>query len=211
MLWGLCLVRFSHPLGRRRNRTVSWSEPDFSSLMGGVVSVSAPNFPTSTPSLCVLPLRTNGQVRFSVAPGPMPSLLITRLRETEWQVLVDDINTELIPLSHFGFMSLLLPFLVVDLLTIVLLCAIDPWLLVSPWEYGFHELLLPILLEMMLVFCGFPLIVHVVNRRMAIVHTRVRKLLDAASCQFGSRNVNFQMKQVQFYHFVVSYMHLLDR
>ena len=164
--------------------------------MGAAFSLATPTgFPTATSTLCVLPLRTNGQARFSVAPGPMPAPLTTRLGDMEWQTLVESINAELLPLSHFGFMSLLLPFLLVDLLTMVLLCAIDPWLLISPWDYGFSELLLPISLELALVFCGFPLMVHVVNRRMATVQTRVRSLLDTASRQLGSRGVNFQLKQ----------------
>ena len=164
--------------------------------MGSLLSTQmTPTLPASTPSLCVLPLRTNGQARFSVASGPVPSPLTSRLADTEWQVLVESINAELLPLSHFGFMSLLLPFLLVDLLTMLLLCAIDPWLLLSPWDYGFAELLLPISLELALVFCGFPLMVHIVNRRMAAVQSRVRALLDTASRQLGSRGVNFQLKQ----------------
>ena len=164
--------------------------------MGSFLSTQmTPTLPASTPSLCVLPLRTNGQARFSVASGPVPSPLTSRLADTEWQVLVESINAELLPLSHFGFMSLLLPFLLVDLLTMMLLCAIDPWLLLSPWDYGFAELLLPISLELALVFCGFPLMVHIVNRRMAAVQSRVRALLDTASRQLGSRGVNFQLKQ----------------
>jgi len=164
--------------------------------MGSFLSTQmTPTLPASTPSLCVLPLRTNGQARFSVASGPVPSPLTSRLADTEWQVLVESINAELLPLSHFGFMSLLLPFLLVDMLTMMLLCAIDPWLLLSPWDYGFAELLLPISLELALVFCGFPLMVHIVNRRMAAVQSRVRALLDTASRQLGSRGVNFQLKQ----------------
>lgn len=164
--------------------------------MGSLLSTQmTPTLPASTPSLCVLPLRTNGQARFSVASSPVPSPLTSRLADTEWQVLVESINAELLPLSHFGFMSLLLPFLLVDLLTMLLLCAIDPWLLLSPWDYGFAELLLPVSLELALVFCGFPLMVHIVNRRMAAVQSRVRALLDTASRQLGSRGVNFQLKQ----------------
>ena len=100
-------------------------------------SSSTPALPANTASLCVLPLRTNGQARFSISAGPMPTPLAVRLGETEWRMLIDSINSALQPLSHFGFMSLLLPFLLVDLLTMVLLCAIDPWLLISPWDYAF--------------------------------------------------------------------------
>ena len=159
-------------------------------------TTSAPYLPASTASLCVLPLRTNGQSRFSMSsPTPMPPPVATRLAETEWRVLVECINSALLPLSHFGFMSLLLPFLLVDLLTMLLLCAIDPWLLITPWDYALSELLLPISLEFLLVFCGFPLMVHVVNRQMATVQGRVHALLDTASRQFGARGVNFQLKQ----------------
>lgn len=159
-------------------------------------TTSAPYLPASTASLCVLPLRTNGQSRFSMpAPTPMPAPVATRLGENEWRTLVESINSALLPLSHFGFMSLLLPFLLVDLLTMMLLCAIDPWLLITPWDYAFSELLLPISLEFLLVFCGFPLMVHIVNRQMATVQSRVHALLDTASRQFGARGVNFQLKQ----------------
>jgi hypothetical protein len=175
--------------------TSSSTQPDRPDMGSFLSTQMTPSLPASTPSLCVLPLRTNGQARFSVASGPVPSPLTTRLADTEWQVLVESINAELLPLSHFGFMSLLLPFLLVDLLTMMLLCAIDPWLLLMPWDYGFAELLLPISLELALVFCGFPLMVHIVNRRMAAVQSRVRALLDTASRQLGSRGVNFQLKQ----------------
>ena len=68
---------------------------------------SAPSFPTSTSSLCVLPLRTSGHPRFSIAPGPMPRQLDSRLAEAEFQAVVAGINTTLQPLSGFGVLSLL--------------------------------------------------------------------------------------------------------
>ena len=74
-------------------------------------------------------------------------------------------------------------------------CAIDPWLLVSPWDYPLADLLLPITLEFCLVFCGFPLMLHVVNRRVSSVQERVRAQLDEASQRHGARGLNFQLKQ----------------
>ena len=185
---------------RRRRRNLAEAELALPAVAARSIEMgattSAPYLPASTASLCVLPLRTNGQSRFSMpAPTPMPAPVATRLGENEWRMLVESINGALLPLSHFGFMSLLLPFLFVDLLTMMLLCAIDPWLLITPWDYAFSELLLPISLEFLLVFCGFPLMVHIVNRQMATVQSRVHALLDTASHQFGARGVNFQLKQ----------------
>lgn len=164
--------------------------------MGGVFSSStSAALPTSTASLCVLPLRTNGQSRFSITPGPIPMQLSTRLADTEYHGIIAGINTALQPLSGFGFMSLLLPFLVVDVLTIALLSAIDPWLLTKPWEFPVTDLLLSMGLEFGVIFCSFPLMVHVVNRRMSEVQRRVREMLDDNSRRFGARGLSFQLKQ----------------
>jgi hypothetical protein len=76
--------------------------------------------------LCVLPLRTNGQSRFSIAAGPVPAVVSTRLSEAEYLQVVEGVNAALVPLSHFGFLSLLLPFVFVDVLTMLLLCLVDP-------------------------------------------------------------------------------------
>ena len=162
--------------------------------MGAAQSAHAA-FPSSTATLCVLPLRTNGSTRFSLANNGMPASLAGRLSDPEFSSLVDGINKALHSLAHFGFLSLLLPFLVVDVITMVLLCAIDPWLLVSPWDYPLADLLLPITLEFCLVFCGFPLMLHVVNRRVSSVQERVRAQLDEASQRHGARGLNFQLKQ----------------
>ena len=40
--------------------------------------------------------------------------------------VVEGVNAALSPLSHFGFLSLLLPFVFVDVLTMLLLCLVDP-------------------------------------------------------------------------------------
>ena len=45
---------------------------------------SAGSFPVSTAMLCVLPLRTNGQSRFSIAAGPVPAVVSTRLSDAEY-------------------------------------------------------------------------------------------------------------------------------
>ena len=162
--------------------------------MGNTASNSA-HFPASTSTLCVLPLRTNGQSRFSIAVGPMPASVSSRLSEAEYAQLIETINKALHPLSHFGLLSLLLPFILVDILTMVLLCAIDPGLLLSPWDYPLVELALPVSLEFGLIFCGFPAMVYLVNRRMESVQARVRAELDAASRKFGARGVNLQLRQ----------------
>ena len=157
--------------------------------MGAAQSAHAA-FPSSTATLCVLPLRTNGSTRFSLANNGMPASLAGRLSDPEFSSLVDGINKALHSLAHFGFLSLLLPFLVVDVITMVLLCAIDPWLLVSPWDYPLADLLLPITLEFCLVFCGFPLMLHVVNRRVSSVQERVRApwRCDASTSSSSSRS-----------------------
>lgn len=163
--------------------------------MGNLLAVSAPTYPTSTQSLCVLPLRTNGQSRFSIASGPMPRQLGSRLAEAEYQGVISSVNTSLQPLSSFGVFSLLLPFLIVDVLTMVLLSAIDPWLLISPWDYPIADLLLPMGLEFGVIFCSFPLMAFAVNRRMSEVRRRVSDQLDDSSRRFGSRGLSFQLKQ----------------
>jgi hypothetical protein len=162
--------------------------------MGSAFSTGSA-FPTSTSSLCVLPLRTNGQNYFSIAHGPMPAPLGMRLTEAEYQGVVAGINTVVQPLSGFGVLSLLLPFLVVDILTLLLLSTLDPWLILSPWDYPLVELLLPLGIEFGVIFCSFPLMALAVNRRMADVQRRVRDLLDDASRRFGPRGLSFQLKQ----------------
>ena len=79
--------------------------------MGAAQSAHAA-FPSSTATLCVLPLRTNGSTRFSLANNGMPASLAGRLSAPEFSSLVDGINKALHSLAHFGFLSLLLPFLV---------------------------------------------------------------------------------------------------
>ena len=83
--------------------------------MGAAQSAHAA-FPSSTATLCVLPLRTNGSTRFSLANNGMPASLAGRLSDPEFSSLVDGINKALHSLAHFGFLSLLLPFLVVDVI-----------------------------------------------------------------------------------------------
>jgi hypothetical protein len=152
-------------------------------------------FPASTATLCVLPLRTNGQSRFTITPGPMPTQLTTRLAEAEFHGIVSSINTALQPLSGFGMLSLLLPFVIVDALTLALLSAMDPWLLISPWDYPLADLVLPVAFEFLVIFCSFPLMAHTLNKRMAEVQRRVRALLDDSSRRFGARGISFQLKQ----------------
>ena len=82
----------------------------------------------------MLPLRTHGDSRVSIDWGPMPPQLLTRLAEVEYHGVVAGVNSALQPLAVFGVASLLLPFLLVDLLTLALLTSVDPWLLISPWE-----------------------------------------------------------------------------
>lgn len=158
-------------------------------------SASSQHFPTSTSTLCVLPLRTNGQSRFSISAGPMPASVSSRLTEAEFYALVETINKVLQQLSHFGLLSILLPFVLIDIITILLLFIVDPGILFTPWEYSLTDLALPMLLEFGLIFCGFPAIVYVVNRRMELVQAQVRSELDVASRRFGARGVNFQLKQ----------------
>ena len=95
----------------------------------------ASSYPSSTATLCVLPLRTNGEARFSVAAGAMPAALAGRMVDADFHALAEHVNTVLYPLAHFDFLSLILPFILVDLLTMALLCTVDPWLLVTPWDY----------------------------------------------------------------------------
>ena len=170
-------------------------------VMGGAFSTNASTFfPASTSTLCVLPLRTNGQDRFAIAPSPMPSQLALRLTEAEYQGVITSINSSLQPLSSFGVLSLLLPFLFVDVVTLLLLSTVDPWLILSPWDYPLADLLLPLSIEFAVIFCSFPLMAIAVNRRMAEVQRRVRELLDDNSRRFGTRGVSFQLKQGVLYN-----------
>eukprot|EP00316_Scyphosphaera_apsteinii_P009913 CAMPEP_0119323064 /NCGR_PEP_ID=MMETSP1333-20130426/59872_1 /TAXON_ID=418940 /ORGANISM="Scyphosphaera apsteinii, Strain RCC1455" /LENGTH=256 /DNA_ID=CAMNT_0007330425 /DNA_START=282 /DNA_END=1052 /DNA_ORIENTATION=- len=76
-----------------------------------------------------------------------------------------------------------------------MLCAIDPWLLISPWDFPLADLLLPLSLEFSLLFCGFPFMVYLVNRRMATLQKVVREQLEEASHALADRGLNFQLKQ----------------
>ena len=125
----------------------------------------------------------------------MPRQLDSRLAEAEFQGVVAGINTTLQPLSGFSVLSLLFPFLVVDVLTMTLLSVIDPWLLISPWDYPLTDLLLPMGLEFGIIFCSFPLMAFAVNRRMGEVRRRVCELLDDSSRRYGARGLSFQLKQ----------------
>ena len=82
----------------------------------------------------------------------MPRQLSSRLAEAEYHGFVAGINTTLQPIAGFSFLSLLLPFLVVDVFTVILLSAMDPWLFLSPWEYPVSDLLFPMGLEFCVIF-----------------------------------------------------------
>ena len=164
--------------------------------MGGVFSASTSTaFPASTATLCVLPLRTHGRDRFAITPAPMPQQLGTRLAEVEYHGIIAGVNSALEPLSGFGVLSLLLPFLLVDLLALVTLTSVDPFLLISPWDYAPADLLLPLGIEFLILFISFPLMAYAVNRRMEEVQHRVRVLLDDSSRRYGPRGLSFQLKQ----------------
>lgn len=163
--------------------------------MGNSFSGTAPAYPASTAALCVLPLRTNGNSRFSITTGPMPRQLAARLAEAEYQGFIAGVNNMLQPLSSFGVLSLLLPFLIIDLLTIALLSVIDPWVMISPWDYPMMDLMLPLGLEFGVLFCSFPLMAYAINRRMTEVRQKVCEMLDDSSRRYGPRGLSFQLKQ----------------
>ena len=125
----------------------------------------------------------------------MPAQLATRMSEVEYHGVIASINSTLQPLSGFGVLSLLLPFLLVDVITVTLLSLMDPWLLITPWDSPLADLLLPLGMEFFVVFCSFPLMALAVNKKMEEVQRRVRGLLDDASRRFGPRGVAFQLKQ----------------
>ena len=162
--------------------------------MGASFSLAA-EYPTSTPTLCVLPLRTNGESRFSINAGPMPAALAGRLTDAEFQTITESVNAAVRPLAGFGFATLMLPFLLIDLITIAFLCAFDPWLLVTPWDHGFSDLVLPLLIEFSLIFFAFPLMALAVNRSLAEVQRRVRATLSDFSIRLGPRGLNLQLRQ----------------
>ena len=123
------------------------------------------------------------------------SSLGTRLAEVEYHGIIAGVNSALEPLSGFGVLSLLLPFLLVDLLALVTLTSVDPFLLISPWDYAPADLLLPLGIEFLILFISFPLMAYAVNRRMEEVQHRVRVLLDDSSRRYGPRGLSFQLKQ----------------
>lgn len=166
-------------------------------IMGALLSTTGLTtiYPASTASMCVLPLKTHGQSHFSIAPGPMPPQLGTRLAEVEYHGMVAGVNNALQPLSGFGVISLLMPFLLFDVVVIVALTLFDPLLFLAPWDYTMLELLLPLGFEFGIVFGSFPLMAHFVNRRMAAVQSRISELLDDSSRRYGPRGLHFALKQ----------------
>ena len=128
----------------------------------------------------------------------MPAQLATHLAEAEYQTVVASVNAVLQPLAGFGVFSLLLPFLVLDVFTMLLLSAFDPWLVLSPWDYPASDLVLPLCLEFGVIFCSFPLMAHTINRRMGEAQRRVCEILDDTSRRFGARGISFQLKQGVF-------------
>ena len=105
--------------------------------------------------------------------------------------VIASINSTLQPLSGFGVLSLLLPFLLVDVITVTLLSLMDPWLLITPWDSPLADLLLPLGMEFFVVFCSFPLMALAVNKKMEEVQRRVRGCSTtprAASARVASRS-----------------------
>ena len=152
-------------------------------------------YPASTATLCVLPVRKYDQPYFSILPAPMPAQLCMRLTDDEFNGTIASINRTLLSISGFGILPLLLPFIFVDVATIVLLSTIyHPLLQIMLWDYPV-DMLLPAVLEFCIIVCSFPLMAHAVNRRMTEAQARVRELLDESSRRYGARGVNFQLKQ----------------
>ena len=153
------------------------------------------SYPASTATLCVLPVRKYDRPYFSILPAPMPAQLCMRLTEVEFNGIIASINRTLQSISGFGILPLLLPFLFVDVATIVLLTTIyHPLLQIMLWDSPV-DMLLPVGLEFCFIVCSFPLMAHAVNRRMTEAQARVRELLDESSRRYGARGVNFQLKQ----------------
>ena len=164
--------------------------------MGGLLSTAVTTtYPASSATLCVLPLKTNGESHFSIAPGPMPQQLSQRLAEVEYHGIVAGVNSVLQTFSGFSVLALLLPFVVFDSAVLIALILFDPSLILAPWDYGMLELLLPLGLEFGVIFGSFPLVAHLLSMRMTAVQTKVAELLDDSSRRFGARGLHFALKQ----------------
>ena len=162
--------------------------------MGGSLSSESSGYPQATSHFCVLPVRTSGSSHFSITPAPMPSALVGRTTDAEFAALIAGINASLKPLSHFGVSSLMVPFLLVDLIAMLTLCAIDPAILLTPWEYEWAELALPLLIEFGAIFCSFPLISWIFSRRIARVQHVVVEHVHNVSMQYADRGLHLTLK-----------------
>jgi hypothetical protein len=152
------------------------------------------SYPASTSHTCVLPLRTSGRSHFSLDTGPMPAALIGRLSETEYLAVIQRVNKVLQPLTYFGLSSLLLPFLAIDAVSVALLYAIDPTALVAPLSLDLPDLLLPMLLELAFMMCALPLVALLVGRRIRLVQSKAREVLDEAARRYAVRGLHFSLK-----------------
>jgi hypothetical protein len=78
------------------------------------------------------------------------------LTQEEYNAVVAVVNETLQAHANLSFLVLLLPLVLLDLLLICLLAALDPWLLLTPWEFPAGDLVVPISIEFVLFFCVFP-------------------------------------------------------
>lgn len=95
----------------------------------------------------------------------------------------------------FSFVMLLLPFVLVDVITMVALGASNPWLLIAPWDFEVGDLVIPLSVEFFLFLCVFPVVVYVVNHRMANVQRELRTKLDELSVLWAPRGLHLQLRQ----------------
>lgn len=153
-------------------------------------------FPASTPFLCVLPFTSNGTgCRFAISSSALPPQLQQRLSEDEFRDIVASINAILAVFINVGFFSLLCPFVFLDVITMTIIAFIDPWLLISPWDYSLHDFMLPLALEFLLFVCAFPVLVYMMHRRLTTMQSELTAKMEELTAKYACRGLHFELKQ----------------
>lgn len=100
--------------------------------------------------------RETGTETLNPPPPTALAQLLGRLTPEELHGVISAANETLKSHGSHSFLALLLPLLVVDLCSVGLIAALNPWLLLAPWDFPLADVALPISIEFVLFFCMFP-------------------------------------------------------
>mmetsp|Transcript_40533 Transcript_40533/g.100092 ORF Transcript_40533/g.100092 Transcript_40533/m.100092 type:complete len:313 (+) Transcript_40533:203-1141(+) len=151
--------------------------------------------PPARMRVVVLPIKAVANTLEVTAPVSFPPELLGRLTPEELAVVVAVTNETLKTHASLSFLALLLPLVLLDLVSVLLLALFDPWLLVAPWDFALGDIVLPVSLEFLMFFCVFPVTVYALNRRMSAAQAQLRLKLDEFSNFFAERGISFQLRQ----------------